>query len=106
MSLRYRIIEDAKQELLAAASYHEEQRPGLGLKLFDEYDAVIEHARAFPTAGRPVTIEAPFELRCYQMRRFRYAIFAALVDKALVVVGVSHHKREPGYWAQRIATLR
>ena len=40
MALRYRVLLAAKHELASAAAYHEEQREGFGLKLFDEYDAV------------------------------------------------------------------
>jgi len=97
----YRILEDAENELFNAAKYHEEQRAGLGHAFFDEYDVIIEHALAFPTAGKSVTIESSFAVRCFQMRRFRYAVFVALVDDSLVVLSVSHHKREPAYWAGR-----
>jgi hypothetical protein len=39
------------------------------------------------------------------MRRFRYSIFAALIDETLVVISVSHHKREPDYWSERLGQL-
>jgi hypothetical protein len=75
------------------------------LKLFDEYDAVIEHALDFPGAGTRVDLGLGIEVRSFQMRRFRYSIFAAFVRNALVVFGVSHHKRKPGYWAERLKKL-
>lgn len=105
MKLRYRILADAKQELDDAVTYHEAQRAGLWIKLFEEFDAVIEHARAFPTAGRPVKLDTRLAVRCFQMRRFRYAIFTTVIDDTLVVFSVSHHKREPGYWAERLGKL-
>lgn len=105
MTLRYRILEEAKNELFDAARFHEEQRPGLGHALFDEYDALVSHARAFPTAGKPVAIRSQYAVRCFQMRRFRYAIFVALVDDTMVVFSVSHHKREPRYWNERIRKI-
>ena len=105
MTLRYRILLDSKRELDEAASYHEAQRAGLALKLLGEYDFLVEHARQFPAAGKPVKLDTRFPVRCFQMRRFRYSIFTALIDETLVVISVSHHKREPGYWAERIDQL-
>lgn len=102
MALRYRILEDAKGELLDAAVYHEEQRQGLGLKVLDEYDAVIEHVLRFPSSGTLVDLGTDYPVRSFQMRRFRYTIFAAMIGADLVVVSVSHHKREPRYWAERL----
>lgn len=102
MTLRYRILDDAKHELGDAAVYHEQQREGFGLKLFDEYDAVVEHALDYPSSGTRIDLGVRYNVRCFQMRRFRYSIFAAIVGDQLVVFSVSHHKREPGYWAERL----
>jgi toxin ParE1/3/4 len=102
MALRYRVLVEAKHELASAAAYHEEQREGFGLKLFDEYDAVIERALKFPGSGTPMDLKSGFEVRRFQLRRFRYSVFAAVVGGELVVFGVSHHRRRPGYWAERL----
>jgi len=75
------------------------------LKVFDEYDAVIEHALDFPNSGKSVDLGSGYEVSCFQMRRFRYSIFVAFVKDELVVFGVSHHKRRPGYWAGRLKKL-
>jgi plasmid stabilization system protein ParE len=105
MALRYRILPEAKQELVDAAAYHERQREGLGLRLFDEYDAVIEHAREFPDSGKRIDLGSGHQVRCFQMRRFRYSVFSALVGEQLVVFCISHHKRRPGYWAERLKEI-
>jgi hypothetical protein len=95
----------AKHELASAAAYHEEQREGFGLKLFDEYDAVIERALKFPSSGTRVDLKSGFEVRRFQLRRFRYSVFAAVVGDEFVVFCVSHHKRKPGYWAKRLKKI-
>ena len=105
MALRHRILEEAKEELLDAAIYHEQQRQGLGLKVFAAYDAIIDHALRFPKSGTPVDLGVDYPVSCFRMRRFRYTIFAAVVGEQFVVFSVSHHKREPGYWAERLKKL-
>jgi hypothetical protein len=62
---------------------------GLASKLLDEYDAIVEHARAFSSSGAPVELGGKYAVRCFQMRRFRYSIFAAIVADQLVVFSVS-----------------
>ena len=94
-----------RQELASAAAYHEERREGFGLKLFDEYDAVIERALTFPSSGTRVDLKSRFEVRRFQLRRFRYSVFAAVVGEEFVVFCVSHHKRKPGYWAERLKKI-
>jgi len=105
MALRYRILPEAKQELIDAAAYHEEQREGLALKLFAELDAIVERARELPASGRRVELGSGHAVHCFQMRRFRYSVFAAISGNHLVVVGVSHHKRRPEYWVDRLKNL-
>jgi hypothetical protein len=65
--------------------YHEEQREGFGLKLLDAYDAVIERALKFPNSGTRFDLKSGFEVRRFQLQRFRYSVFAALVGDELVV---------------------
>lgn len=102
MTLHVRALEQARDELADAAIYVEEQRQGFGFKLFDEYDDLVRFAVGNPAAGTPVDLPVRLELRRFQMKRFRYAIFTARTDDELIVFAVSHHKRAPGYWARRL----
>jgi toxin ParE1/3/4 len=105
MALRYRVLLEAKHELANAAAYHDEQREGFGLRLFDEYDAVIERALKFPSSGTCVDWKSGFDVSRFQLRRFRYSVFTAVEGDQLVVFCVSHHKRKPGYWAERLKKI-
>lgn len=105
MLLRYRILEEAEHELFAAAAHIEAEREGFGMKLFDELDAVIEIALEQPKIGAPIELPVPYDVRRFQLRRFSYSVFVAIMEDQLVVFAVSHHKRAPDYWARRLAKV-
>ncbi|MDD9964857.1 MAG: type II toxin-antitoxin system RelE/ParE family toxin [Myxococcales bacterium] len=105
MSLDYRILSEALEELHDAASYIEAEREGFGLKLLNEHEATVDFALQQPTAGTPVELPVVYETRRFQMKRFPYSLFTAHVGDELVVFAVSHHKRAPTYWARRLLEL-
>ena len=105
MALRYRILEEAEQELFEAASYIEAEREGFGFQLFDEYDALVDLVLEQPSSGSLVELPVPYEVRRFQLKRFHYSVFVATVDGQLVVFAVSHHKRAPTYWADRLLKI-
>jgi len=106
MSVQYRILPVALDELHHAADYVEQERSGFGLKLLDEFDAVVDFILEQPSAGTPVKLEVPrYEFRRFQMNHFPYSIFTARHGDDIVVFSVSHHKRAPAYWARRLDGL-
>lgn len=106
MLLGYRILAAALDELHEAADYVEQERPGFGLKLLDQFEAVVDFILEQPSAGTPVKLDVPrFEFRRFQMQRFPYSIFTARHKDEIVVFAVSHHKRAPDHWAHRLDDL-
>lgn len=93
----------ALDELEAATAWHEEERPGCGELLLSEVRAEITRAATMLNSG--VSIEgfaATYNVRAFNLRRFRYRVIVALVAGSPLVVAVAHTSREPGYWRERL----
>jgi hypothetical protein len=54
MPLRFRVLDEAKDELAIAAAWYDTERDGLGRETLLAYRAVIVHAIEFPIAGSPI----------------------------------------------------
>jgi len=70
-----RILDEAAQEVDAAAAYLEEERAGYGLLFIDAYQQKLAQISRFPRSG-PLLRDAP--------------------------PGYMHHSRKPGYWRERL----
>lgn len=94
------ILREAEVELWEAVAYYEARSPGLGLDFEAEVEASIETVREFP--GRwPVR---PDGTRRYLTRRFPYILVYLHHQDHIWIIAISHCKRRPGYWANRIET--
>jgi plasmid stabilization system protein ParE len=92
-----RLREEADQELLAAAEWYEQQRPGLGHRFLDEIrsspDLIADNPLAYPIMHR--------DTRRALMRRFPFGIYFRLEPAGIVVMAVMHASRHPGRWQHR-----
>ena len=91
MSRRVFVREDAVEDLQAATSWYEGQRPGLGDELTEEFDTTMRRAASTPEAF-------PFVLptiRRALVKRFPYAIYFRTVGDAIQVLAVFHARRDP-----------
>ena len=99
----YRNHPDVPAEVDAAASWYEEQEPGLGLEFVLAVESAIALICDAPHAWQlwPGT---PSELgiRRFVMRRFPFAVSYLDEPAEVVIVAVSHAKRKPLYWLHRI----
>lgn len=99
MNRTLRVLPDAEAELLSAAMWYEDKRPGLGVELVAAVDrtfeSILENPEACPSwRGKP-------QYRTWPLKRFPY-LLVFRVDSAMVqVVAVAHAKRQPGYWRDR-----
>ena len=94
-----RIHPDARAELLAAATYYEEQSGGLGGQFIDEVQRVFDLVAESPSLGSPVPKHKPY--RRWPLRRFPYRVIYRGTEGALFVLAVAHNRRRPGYWSRR-----
>ncbi len=101
---RFRFLPEALTDLEEAAAWHEDQRPGLGAELFDEFDSCIAGAIESLGAGSlSGTTANGNEIRRYRLRRFRrYAILMAVIDEIPTVIAFEHSSRRPRYWRNRV----
>ena len=87
----------ARLDILDAVMWHEEQRAGLGLEMSDQVDAAIGRAADNPLAF--AIIEGM--VRRVLCRRFPYAVFFEADGDKLVILAVTHVRRDPIEWRSR-----
>jgi hypothetical protein len=90
----------ARLDLLDAVIGYEEQRAGLGLEMSDLVDAAMGRAAENPLAFAIID----GRVRRVLCRRFPYAVFFQVDEDRLVVLAVTHVRRDPIAWRSR-ATL-
>ncbi len=90
---------EAVSEIRHAATWYDEQVKGLGLDFLLEVRStesrILEHPEAWPD------YEAGTR-RCI-MQKFPFAIVYRTSKEALEIIAVSHCKRKPGYWKERLS---
>ena len=81
----------------AAAFYALKANLELGLALVTEFERTVNFVLDNPLLG------AVFRgnRRRYFLRRFPYSIIYQVTAEELRILAVAHHRRYPGYWAQR-----
>ena len=98
-----RILDEAAEELDAAAAFLEQERPGQARVFLDAYEKKLRQLVRFPESG-PLIKNAPgeYQLRSFLMRKFRCSIIAGVIDGTPTIVAVAHASRAPGYWRDRL----
>ncbi len=100
--MSYGFVPEAEVEYLEAIKFYEDQIPGLGARLIQEFERTIKFAVERPSTWRVVQ---GTEIRRLDLRRFPYAIFFRVVPAGTVeVTAFAHHRRRPGYWLSRTAS--
>jgi toxin ParE1/3/4 len=81
----------------AAAFYTARANVALGLAFVAEFERAANHALENPLLG------AVFRgnQRRYLFRRFPYSIIYQITNDELRIIAVAHHRRRPGYSANR-----
>ncbi len=89
----------ARQEIIDAQDWYENEAPGLGRRFRAALDAVVERASANP-AQFPVVYKS---IRRALLRRFPYALmFVVGADDSLTVIACFHGSRDPARWQRRM----
>jgi len=104
VSRKRRIRPEALVELREAAEWYEEQRPGLGGDLVEEFETTLDEALCNLERGPVVArTSGGRAIRRFRLKRFaRYAVYLLEVDDVVHVVAFEHSSREPGYWRDRL----
>lgn len=88
----------ARDELLAATTFYEDQASGLGEEFLADAERTLETLREHPSLG---TL-GPEGARRVPLRRFPFRIVYLVESPSLAfVLAVAHNRRRPGYWTDR-----
>ena len=98
MTRRVILSDEAERDLLEAARWYEEQRPGLGDEYIREVDAAIERLGTEAMMYAPVYHDA----RRIPVRRFPYMIYYVVEERFIRVISVFHGRRDPRRWRERL----
>jgi toxin ParE1/3/4 len=94
----YELHPSARFDLDAAAAYYEQKSFELAGRFVVEIDQLIAEIRAAPQVPRFFRGEARRHFR----RTFPYAVIYVDEPDLILVLAVSHFKRRPGYWIDRL----
>jgi plasmid stabilization system protein ParE len=91
---------DARDDLLAAADWYEDQRPGLADEFLDAISKLLEHVVAEPLSY-PLD---RFDQRARRalVTRFPYAIVFVVYNDDVRIIAFAHAKRLPDYWIKQV----
>jgi toxin ParE1/3/4 len=87
----------ARAELIEAQDWYEGEASGLGRRILQAIDALIErmsdNPRQFPTVSK--------NIRRALLHSFPYSLFFVVKDDALIVIACFHARRDPSHWQER-----
>lgn len=97
-----RILPEAEQEALAAATWYEHKLLGLGDDFVATYAAALEAIEKEPLRyPRLETIRSRRNIRRCILRRFPYMVIFEVLPQETVALAVAHTSRRPNYWRGR-----
>ena len=88
----------ARDELVAAAKYIEQSRPGYGDRFYAEIDSCVRSICEDPRRWRRLLLG----YRKYLTPRFNYLIWYREERDEVNIIAVHHSSRKPGYWKERV----
>jgi len=97
--IKPRFLPAAEAELLKEVAYYSNVRDGLGIKFEDAVESAVNNAVSNPLGGVP----SPKGARSRLVKGFPFSVVFRASDTEILIVAVMHHRRKPGYWADRIA---
>ncbi|MGH7269475.1 MAG: type II toxin-antitoxin system RelE/ParE family toxin [Polyangiaceae bacterium] len=91
---------EARDELLAAVDWYEDQRLGLGDEFLDAIGEIFERVVAAPLSFPPDRFDQ--RARRALVTRFPYAVVFVVHNDDVRIVAFAHAKRLPDYWTKRV----
>ena len=97
MARRWILRPLAESDLDHAATWYEDQQPGLGLRFLDAADQLFERLRLTPQQF-PLVLT---DVRRALLPTFPYAVYFRATDDVVTVLAVLHLRRDPRTWRRR-----
>jgi toxin ParE1/3/4 len=95
---RVTFLPEAREEFLDAFGEYRAVRAQLGREFLQEVERCARRAARFPNQGS-LHLDGT---RRIVLRRFPYSLIYRVSADEVVIAAVAHHRREPGYWADRL----
>jgi len=97
--MKYIYHPEALAEYADAALYYEERTARLGAGFTVEVESAIQSILQAPDRWRCIEED----VRRYLVRRFPYGILYTIEQDYVLILGLMHLSREPGYWRHRVS---
>ena len=97
--IKLRFLPAAEAELLKEVAYYSNVRDGLGIKFEHAVEIAVSNVVSNPSGVVP----SPKGTRSRLVKGFPFSVVYRASDTEILVVAVMNHRRQPGYWADRIA---
>ena len=95
--MRSEMVEEARDEFLAAIDWYNSARIGLGA----EFEAEVEDAIATMEENPELYTESEDGIRRCLVSRFPYVLMYSIESDYILILAVMHTSRRPGYWRNR-----
>lgn len=97
------VLPAAELEAAEAAIWYDDRRSGLGDEFLAELRQSFDDIQRAPEACfRAEFYRGRHDVRRYLLRRFPYVVIFVLRPEEVVIVAVSHVRRRPLYWLDRL----
>lgn len=101
--MRISLLPEAELEATEAAIRYEDLREGLGGDFLTELRGALARIRGNPqSAALLESYTGPYEIRRHRLKRFPYLVIYSCWPADCIVLAVSHERREPFYWLDRL----
>lgn len=101
--MSFRVLLEAELEAADAAIWYDDQRSGLGDEFLTEVERAFARVRRNPAEFPKLeSYRGPHDVRRCLLKRFPYLVIFVSRPEEVVVVAVSHARRRPHYWIERI----
>jgi len=99
----FTVLPEAELEAAEAALWYDDQRPTLGDDFLIELEQAFDLLRRSPAnASRLESYGGQHDVRRYLLKRFPYLVIFVHRPEQVVVVAISHARRRPLYWLERL----
>jgi toxin ParE1/3/4 len=95
--LKYNLHPEAVADIDSSIDYYDEERTGLGMEFYGEFQRTLGFLRRFPYAG----IIHLNDIRRFSLDRFHHHIFYQYAADEIFVLAVIHHSRHQDSWKGR-----
>jgi toxin ParE1/3/4 len=96
--IAYEITDGAEADYRESIDFYAKENRETARLFAREFRAVIDLLRERPLIGAPYVDGTRRKL----FPRFPYAVIYDVLPKQITVVAVSHHRRDPEYWVDRV----